>query len=690
MAGEITSRKDYKETPKGQQEYWHQELKASEKSLKQFRKDGVKVVERFKGKHGKKSVGSSTKSSFQLNLFHSNVVTLLSMLYGNLPTVEVSRTHDDFEDDVGRAASIMMSRLLNNDVQENGHEYDSVLRATLQDRLLPGLGCARVRYDFQQDELGNLLGESAPVDYYHWNDVLWGWGRTFSEIPWVAFRSYLTKDEATDRFGEEKVKDLEYKAQKINNVDENSDGDDSNSPWQKAEVWEIWDKTTKKVTWVSLGCAKALDTKDDPLKLKGFYPCPPFFLANQTTDCYVPVSDFYLSQDLYNELDLLQNRISTLTQAVKVVGVYNSSNGEILANMFDEGKDNTLIPVSNWASFSEGGGLDGSIDWVPIADVVAALDKLRSLRDETIALLQQVTGMSDIMQGSSNQYEGVGQASLKAKFGGIRIQALQDQFAQFASDLMQLKAEVISHHFSVESIIKYSNAQMLPEADTPEGQALVMQGAQLIKDPAMARLKIKIRPESVAMVDYSHLKQERTEYINAIAVFMQAANPLMEADPAAKPFMLKLLQWGLSGFKGSDAIEGVMDQAIKATEKQAEQGSGEEPNPEQVRAQAQQALESMKHQNTMQAIEAKKRADLEVRAADSSADMTKIQAEHQSEMAEIVAKAMNDIKVELAQSQLNAAQQIDGVRAEMEKGQQEHINKLEEITRGKADTKQEP
>jgi hypothetical protein len=144
----------------------------------------------------------------RINLFHSNVTTLMSMLYGNVPQVDVSRRYADADDDVGRVAAEMMERLLNNDISENGEEINAVLRSTLQDRLLPGLGCARVRYEaeFEQVEVEvavqkegaeqpetvfemqteeRLVFEDAPCDYYYWRDVLWSWARNWSELTWL-------------------------------------------------------------------------------------------------------------------------------------------------------------------------------------------------------------------------------------------------------------------------------------------------------------------------------------------------------------------------------------------------------------------------------------------------------------------------------------------------------------------------
>lgn len=665
----IQSREDYDKDAKGQYQYWEIELKAALSTLEGWQKQGDRIVQRFLDVRANNASTATTDhaagAGSRLNLFHANVTTLSSMLYGNIPKVDVKRRFQDPNDDVARVAGEMLERLLNNDIQMNGEDYDSVLRATLQDRLLPGMGIARLRYEVETEEQDTEFGpiesityEDAPIEYYHWRDVIWGWARTWSDIPWIAFRSYMNEDEVRERFGEKASKNLQYKRQRVNENDDTQSDPDLDSPWEKAEIWEIWDKTQRQVCWVCLGHERVLDKKDDFLQLNGFYPTPSFFLANATTSHYMPLADFHLAQDLYNEIDVLQTRISTITQAVKVVGVYDKS-AEGIQRMFKEGTENSLIPVDNWAMFGEKGGIQGQVDWVPIADIVNALDKLRQLRDENIGLLQQVTGMADVMRGElSGQYEGVGQTQMRAQFGSVRVQKLQDEFARFAGDLMQLKAEIICKHFEPKRIVELANMKYSPD------QEYLEPALQLLKSPDMAHLRVEIKPESVAMVDFAAIKQERTEYINALSMFMQSAAPLMESDPNAKPFLLQLLQWGLAGFKGSSEIEGVVDKAIELSQ----QDTGKDkPDPEQQRLQAQQQIEQAKLQGELQKIQAKLQADLQVREADKVADiqtlmeehkteLQRVQAELQSDLAQISAKLRADVEKEIAQSMANVEQ----------------------------------
>jgi len=691
MQGNTQEQQDFKNTPEGQYSYWDRELSASKKMLKSWHKLGDKVVGKYLGKPLKGKNEVADESISRINLFHSNISTLESMLYGNTPKIDVSRRYADAQDDVARVAAEMMERLLNLDMASRSDEIDAVFKSVLQDRLLPGLGCARVRYTYQSikeetdlmvmdEEKGvevaqtteRLVDEDVPVEYWFWGDVLWSWARNWSDVRWVAFRNYLSKEEVLERFGEEAADGVNYTKQVATAEDEgtNSGDDGDESENMKAEIWEIWNKQRREVVWVSEGYNKVLSTQQDPLKLLNFFPCPPFLLANPTTAQLMPTPDFKLAEDLYNEVDVLHHRITILTQAVKAVGCYDQAKGTDLARIYDEGVDNKMIPVDSWAMFAEKGGLAGAIDFVPISEVVNALDKLRELRAENIGLLQQVTGMADVMRGEvSNQYEGVGQSQLKAKFGSVRVQGLQEQFATFASGLMQLKAEVISRHFSPETIVRKANMGKSVDAE------VLPQAVRLVKNPEQARLRTIIRPESVAMIDYTSLQEERVSFINALATFMQSSAPMMDADPSTTPFLLQLLQWSLSGFKGAQEIEGVIDKAIQTTI-EAQQQAQANPQPSEAEIAAQQ--EAAKQQGELAKIQAKAESDMQLRMQDMQADiqtsqqahqqkMAEIFANMQSKLAEIEAKMQADIAVEQVQAEANVLQTQVAGEIEMEK-----------------------
>jgi hypothetical protein len=660
MSSTIESADQFKDTPQGYAERWQAEMAAADKESEKWHKEGQRLVDRFLDKRK----GQQT-NAVRLNLFNSNVTTMRDMLYGQMPSVEVKRRYDDFNDDAARVAGTIMQRLLNNDMQRDEDSYTDILRYALEDRLIPGLGCARVRYeaDFEEEEVPPVeqmgpdgqpimlaegyteerkVWEDAIVDYVNWRDVRWSPARVWSEVRWVAFAAYLTKDQMEARFGKQIAESVPYsedKSKRAGRVDA-MDYD----AWQRCRVWEIWCEDERKVYWWVKGFSRVLDVKDDPLELSGFFPCPKFLIANPTTSSLIPTPDFHMAKDLYNEIDFVSTRIERLERAVKAVGVYDKAATGV-QRMLQEGTDNDLIPVDNWAVFGERGGLQGTVQWMPLADIVGAMDKLREYRKELIDLLHQVTGMSDILRGATTQPNVTAtEQGLKARFASVRITALQDAFADFASQLQQLRAEIISKHFDDETIIQRSNILTSPDAP------LVGQALQLLRSE-FASYRIEIEPDNIARADYAALKNDRVELITAIGQFIGQALPLAQQTPAAGPALIEMVKWAATGFRGGAQIETVLDQMLTQIQQQQGQGQGQEgPSPE---VQAEQA----KQQAKMAEINAKAQADMREIQMKMQGDMQKLQVEHQNKMAQIQAELQADIMREQKQAEYNALEE---------------------------------
>jgi len=645
-------------TPKyNSKAFWTKEFQASDRALRKFHERGKKTIKRFCDDRDVHNVAPVTS----LNLFHSNIVTLRSMMFGQTPRVEVDRRFNDSEDDVARTGTLILERILNTDIQlEGGQGFQEALQYALDDYLLPGLGVCRVRYDFETEEyessttsfsedgdevlevetLEEVTDEWVPIEYVHWKDFKWSAGaRIWSEVRWVAFKTCMPKHKVEKRWGKKIAEALNYKTEKP----ADNDDPDQTSPQQVAEIWEIWCKESGKLYWYSDGYDKLIETGDDPLDLEGFFPMPQPLMANLTTGALIPTPDFYYAQDLYNEIDVIEARISILTKAVKAVGVYDKS-AEGVKRMLQEGVDNDLIPVDNWAMFAEKQGIRGQIDWMPIESIVGAIQQLQGLRNDTIQLLYQSTGLSDILRGqSSGERISATEQGLKAKFASIRIQAMQDRFSQFATGLQRLKAEIISKHYAPETIIKQSNIAFTPD------HVYAPQAIALIKDDENAIWRIQVRPESVAMVDYAQMKQDRMEYINSLAMFMQSSAPLAALDSGITPYLIELLKWGLAGFKGSQEIEGVLDRAVnQAVQAQAQKAQQPpEPSPEEKKQQGEMQKMQMQFQQDMQKQQTQFQQAMQEIAAKQKADMTKI-----------FAKLQADIQKEAAQARFNMMERL--------------------------------
>lgn len=598
---------------------WNDEITMAEKELKNFWKQGRTTVRRF---IDERDAVDGTERKF--NIFTANVGILESALYANIPKVTVSRRFGQPNDDPARVASLMLQNTVMQDIDEPECDFDLVMKQVIQDRLVPGMGVAWLRLETdtetetleeQWDTLTDpptLIQEAATfervsrqeviIDHVFWEDFLYSPCRTWKERRWVARRVFMDRDALRKRFP--KVGDqipLDYNPRSVNTGHSNQP---ENDILQKAQIFEIWDRQNRKVIWISKSWHSILDEVDDPLKLEDFEPCPrPLFALTSTSNC-VPVNDFVIHQDQYNELDTVNNRISLLVQACKVVGVYDS--GAIgIQRMLQQGSENTMIPVDNWAMFAEKGGVKGSVDWLPLETVIQALERLRQAREDIKGQIYELTGISDIVRGETKASETLGAQKLKANFAGVRIQKQQNEVARFAQDVLRIKAEIICRHFLPEQILELSNFRYyLESANAP----LVHEAVALLKgDHEKFQWRVNVQADSLAMEDQATAKQEKVEFTNAVATFLQSAATTMKAMPDTAPILFETLKYVVSGFRGSQELEGVIDQTLGQIMQKIQNPPPPPPDPAVEKAkmdmqiaQQKSQLETMKSQQEMQ------------------------------------------------------------------------------------------
>lgn len=625
MADETT----YSDDSRGWAQRWQCELKDARECVEKWHHQGKEIVRRYLDERENKYLGET-----RWNLFTSNVQTQMATLYGQTPSVAVQRRWADASDDVARVAAEMLERLLNSDIEKDSDSFAQALQYALEDRLLPGLGVVRVRYAAQFEEVpgqpaqvdpvtGAVLAPEVPAtqrkvseevatDYLHWQDVLWSPARVWHEVRWLAFRAEMGRDEFNARFDPTGELRLWTAVPKQGKPEDSRDK--APTPWDRVCVWEVWDKDRRKVEWVVEGYHELLDSKDDPYGLEGFWPVPRPLVANATTLKFLPRPDFCLAQDFYNEIDLVSTRITLLERAIRVAGVYAKDSGTTIGRLVGEAAQNELLPVDNWAAFAEKGGIRGVVDWLPLEQITTALTALRDYRRELVDALYQVTGQADLMRGASDPRETAMAQGIKARFGSVRLQRLQDEIARFASDVQRLKAELIAKHFDVETILAQSNAQYTFDAQ------VAPQAAELLKS-SMAQYRIEVKPEAVSLTDFAALKQERMEVLAGLASFMQAAAPLGQQVQGSAPFLLQMMQWAVAGLRGSSGIEGVLDQAITAAQQAQEAAAqaGPQAQPPDPKLLAQQ----MKGQQEIAKVQAELQADLMRTQAETQANEQK-------------------------------------------------------------------
>ena len=588
---------------------WTQELKLAADEDKKWLKRGDKIVKRYRDeRQGYSDAGK------RYNILWANIQTMLPALYGRTPRAQVERRWKD-KDPVGRTASVILERALQYEIDHYG-DFDNTNKHAVLDRLLPGRGTAWVRFETKEvaepevveEPVEDLMGEQpdmsyecTPTDYVFWKDFRCSPARTWDEVTWVARRIYMNRGDGVARFGEDfKEVPLAHEPIGLDDLSKAGASQAEQESLKKAIVWEIWSKGDKRVYWVAEGHNKLLDSKEDPYGLDNFWPCPKPLFATQTTDTLVPVPDYALYQDQAEEIDMLTQRIGLLTEALKVVGVYDASQPAI-ARMLNEGVNNTLIGVDSWAAFGEKGGLKGTVDFLPMEQVVSALTYCYTAREQAKQVVYEVTGLSDIIRGASMASETATAQQIKSQYASLRLKRMQTEVAQFCSELLRIKAQLMCDLYSPESLKQMSGIMGTDDA------AYADDAIALIKQEPARSFRIEVAADSLVEMDEIGEKQSRTEFMTAFGAVLRDAVPMVQAAPEMGALVGEVLQFVVRTFKGGRQLENVLETTI-AKMNEPKPPAPPQPDPEQIKAEAAMQLEQMKAQTTMQLEQSKQSA----------------------------------------------------------------------------------
>lgn len=575
----------------GTVEYWDKEFQAANKWFQKYHSLARKVEKAYllEQESGGDDEDISAKGTSKYNLFWSNIETMIAALFGRIPKVEVDRTNLDPNDDVARVAALILERIFNLEYTNIEDSPFYIYQEVIRDRLIPGMGIAWARYQFTESsktvtpqaiegqpapqpiEIPIITEEMAPLDYVNWEDFRYSPCKRWQDRRWTARRVPMDKSEVAKRFdkagdpatGQAEVKLSELIPYSLKSSTKSNEDPDKARVENQADIWEVWNLSNKCVYWYVPGYKDLLDHRTDPLKLSGFWPCKrPLFATMLSKKC-LPRPDYIYAKSQYAELNLVSNRCRLLTEALRVAGLYDKANPDI-ASLLNAGVMNKLLPVDNWAMFAEKGGIKGAIDWFPLEMVIDVLEKLTLRKAELVQEVYQVLGISDIQRGMAMTKETATTQRLKAQFGTARTDTRMNEIARFITDHTRLRAEIICRHWQPETIMARSQIDKTPDAQFAQ-EAIAM----LKTDPSVVA-RLTVAADSVAAPDWDLEKQQRIDFLQAISQFIGMAQPLIEADPSVAPFIIQIMQWAATGFKGAKQIEGVLDQAYQAFMKKSQ------------------------------------------------------------------------------------------------------------------------
>ena len=545
-------------------QYWLEELRDAYKREKDWRKDAKRLVEMFECERRRETL---------YNILYANTETMSPALYNTTPRPDVRRRFKD-EDDVARAGGLVLQRvlefLLDNNLQDSPH-FDTIIEQALLEALVVGRGVVRFRYEFSGEQ--RIESEGISAEIVAWQRFRHAYAKQWKDVSWVAFQHFMTREQLRENFGDiaNRLPLNVSSAEADHNEDEESWQGGENDEGQKylGQVWEIWDKNSRKVYFISPDLPEQmLRVADDPLHLSGFFPIATPLMFFPKISSLEPVPLYAAYEGQAKELNRITLRIARIIEALKVRGFYDSTVGGL--DRVLEADDNELIAAENVVAMQQGQTLDRSIWLMPLNELVLVLQQLYTQRDQIKQIIYEITGISDIIRGSSSAYETATAQNYKNQWGSLRLRRLQKQVSMFVRECLRVMGEIATR-MQPETLIKMTGLpfprqaeqqqaqmmlqqlqgqaqqlQMMAQQDPRAGQQLqALEGQmkqyqavlnkpnwetilQFLQNSVVRNYRIDIEANSTIEPEAAEDGQKLGEFLNAFAQFMNGIAPLVQ------------------------------------------------------------------------------------------------------------------------------------------------------------------
>ena len=515
-----------------QRDLWMHKISAAEKKFAEYYDLITEIRQYYR----------NDKKRNKQNIFWASVETLKPFVYFKQPQPFVVRVNKNANQAQALACKILERALAWNMKQ---FDFDSVVKYARNDFLLSGMGILWEQYcssfkqvgtDFIKDKEKVETTYVSPTMFLADTDKVNVW----EDVEWIARRMYMNISEVAANFSAETVEKVRSQCGQ-NSV---------------LTVYEIWDKPTRTIYYISPQYgADFLHIQPDVLHLSGFFPCPKPIMATLANDGIIPVPDYVEIKSLLEELDGVNNRMRLTMQALKVSGCYDNSFPE-LANILD--KDITLISLADFDKLKDAGGIKGVIDFAPIGQYVEALQILAQRRQVLIDSIYEVTGVSDIMRGTSQRVETATAVTQKTNFGTLRNQDRQNDMQRFLKDLFAIKAEIICEHFSPEFLLSFLTAEERQNHET------MIKAVQILKHDKLRGMMIDL--ETDGCYNQEATGQKVLDTLNDINTMIGEAMKMVSVQPALLPLYRQMIESAVATMPNARQFDVIMEQVFNKIE----------------------------------------------------------------------------------------------------------------------------
>ncbi len=544
------------------------EISASRKREKDYRKDAAETVKIYE---------ADKKQEYKFNILYANTETLSPALYNATPRPLVERRFKD-ADPLGATCSKVTQRLVEYLADSNDQDYpsfDDLMQDAVLSALVPGRGVTKFKYEAEikktpiegkKDEFNEeVTYETVCGQEFPWDRVLYGYARRWKDVPWAAYEHTFTPDEMEDNFGPEIAKKVQYSESEKDGDEEKADHWGSRTKDSEGvklcTVYEVWDKGKKRVLFISPGYKEApLRETPDPLELSGFFPQPKPLQFFKKIKSLIPTTLYAQYEEQAKELNRVTMRINRIVTMLKVRGAFDKRLAGL--DKILQADDGVMTPLESTMMIGEAANLEKALWLVPIEKLVTVLQQLLLHRDQVKKIIFELTGIADVVRGSSAASETLGAQQIKERWGSIRLRRMQKEVQRYCKDAYRIIAEIAVKKLAPATVAGMTGIQLPTEqqkaslmAQVPPGTPLPPQLAQTptwevvlqaLKSDLTRRYKIDIETNSTVDIDVTEDKKDMNELMAGISQFLNGVAPLIQSGAmpfeTAQAFLLTLVR----------------------------------------------------------------------------------------------------------------------------------------------------
>ncbi len=476
-------------------------------------------------------------------------------------------------------------------------------------------------YYIDGEPVETLLDEKCVVDYIHWSDLLFEPARTWAEVRKVARKTHITKKEFKEKFGEDAY--TNYR----NSEEASQEEGEKEINKNRICVYEVWCKDSNKVYWLAEGHNEVLKEDEPYLTFDEFFPCPEPLFATLTTGL-IPRPDICFYQDQQETLNQLCQKAQDIARYIKVLSISSSENPE-LDNILRK-PNGTHIQLSNFQMYLQQGGVKTALEVLSMADHAAILRVLHEAMEQEKQQIYDITGISDIVRGTSRASETLGAQQIKTQYAMSRISERQRKVAKFCRDVVALMAQIVKNHFQPQTMIRMAGVTNDPEIEEYLGGVI-----DLLRNDTQSDYRIDIETDSTTFADQEAAKQSAIDLTNALGNLFNVLLPHAQAIPQLMPVINEITLYTTSQFEAGREVRGKLEKALSEVEGEMEKARQEQRAiEEQQRMSQEQAA-----QQGQQQASAENEITAQVEAQKLQAEMMKQQQQKMKDEAELVLKA---------------------------------------------------